>query len=206
MKKHFIFDMDGTLSDTAKATYAAFKAVEEKYKLPDITEADVIRAMGWAGMDFYRCIYPALSDELISVMRVELEEVEQAQIDDLGPDVLFPGVMDMLTALRQVGCRLYVASTGGKDHVHGTLNAAGIADFFDSISCGEPAKVAMVQRIVGDSDPEEWAMIGDMFKDAEAARGSNIMALGAGFGYLDEEDHKLFDAVLRRPMDILEYC
>ena len=202
---HIIFDMDGTLSDTAKATEAAIKQVETQFNLPPITDAIIRDAMGIAGLDFYRHMYPTVPEETLLKLEPEVDALELSAIQNLKQSVLFPGVVEMLTALKQAGITMYIASTGSNVHVHGTLQAAGIQDFFTGIHSGEPAKISMVQRIVGDSNPNKWAMVGDMFKDSEAARGSNILALGAGFGYLAKEDHTLFDAVLKAPDELLKY-
>lgn len=206
--KHIILDMDGTLSNTAKATGTAIKKVESRFNLPPITD-DIIRdAMGIAGLDFYRHMFPTVPEDTLIKLEPEVDALELAAIQELKRAILFPGVVEMLTALQQAGINMYIASTGSNVHVNGTLQAAEIKHFFAGIHSGEPAKIEMVRRIVGGGNPffpSEWAMVGDMYKDSEAARGSGILALGAGFGYLAEEDHTLFDAVLKTPEDILNY-
>ena len=203
--KQIIFDMDGTLSDTAKATYTAIKQVEKHLDIPPITDAIIRDAMGIAGLDFYRHMYPTVPLETLLKLEPQVDALELSAIQNMKQSVLFPEVVEMLTALKQAGITMYIASTGSKIHVHGTLEAAEIQGFFTEIHCGEPAKISMVQRIVGDADPREWAMVGDMFKDSEAARGSNILAIGAGFGYLADEDYPLFDVVLKTPRELLNY-
>ena len=203
--KNIIFDMDGTLSDTAKATYTAIKQVEPQFDIPPITDAIIRDAMGIAGLDFYRHMYPTVPLETLLKLEPQVDALELSAIQSLKQSILFPGVVEMLTTLKQAGITMYIASTGSNVHVHGTLQAAEIQHFFTGIHSGEPAKISMVQRIVGGSCPSDWAMVGDMFKDSEAARGSGILALGAGFGYLAEEDHPLFDAVLKTPGELLNY-
>ena len=205
-KKHFIFDMDGTLSDTGMATAKAIKAVEKHYQLPTINNSHIRNAMGIGGLDFYRCLYPSVPEDILVKIEPEVDVLEQEEIQAIGADILFPGVNEMLAALVQAGHDLHIASTGSKNHVEGTLLATGIKPFFTSISCAEPVKISMVQQIILDTDPEDWAMVGDMYKDAEAARANNILALGAGFGYLAEKDFSLFDVVLYAPGDLLAYC
>jgi len=170
-----------------------------------ITDEIIRDAMGIAGLEFYRHMYPTVPEETLIKLEPEVDALELAAIQNLKQSILFPGVVELLTALKQAGINMYIASTGSNTHVHGTLWAAEVRDFFTGIHSGEPAKINMVQRIVGDLCPTEWAMVGDMFKDSEAARGSNILSLGAGFGYLAEEDHKLFDAVLKTPGELLNY-
>jgi len=205
MRKHIIFDMDGTLSDTAKGTMAAIKKVEKLYKLPGITIAEIKAAMGIAGFEFYRHMYPGVPKDILIHVEREVDILEDEEISEIGEGILFSGVKEMLTVLVEKSYDLYIASTGSKKHVHTTLAAAGIENLFTGISCGEPGKIAMVGRIVAEQDRKEWIMVGDMYKDSEAARANNILALGAGYGYLDKGDIPLFDAVLAKPMDIYGY-
>ena len=205
MIRHIIFDMDGTLSDTGKATLKAIDIVKARFQLPPVTYADVQNAMGLAGLEFHRALFPGISDDVLANVEPAVDALELEAVQNMGAEILFPGVSDMLAALWQAGYGLHIASTGSKTHVSGTLEATRIEPFFTSISCDEPAKISMVQRIIAGSNSKEWAMVGDMYKDSEAARGNNILALGAGYGYLAEADYPLFDAVLDTPMDIWAY-
>jgi len=203
--KHIIFDMDGTLSNTAKATLTAIKKVEKHFNLPPITDEIIKDAMGIAGLDFYRHMYPTVPEDVLVKVEPEIDALELEAIKELKQSILFPGVVELLTSLKQAGISLYIASTGSKVHVHGTLQAAEIEHFFTGIYSGEPAKIDMVKRIVGNSCASTWAMVGDMYKDSEAARGSNILAIGAGFGYLAQNDYSLFDVVFETPDKLLKY-
>ena len=204
-KKHIIFDLDGTLSDTAKATAAAISRVEKQYELPKISISHIHAAMGLADLEFYAHLYPNESAEKLMKAGAAIDSLEEEAIKAIGKEILFPGVMDMLTGLVNNGYNLYIASTGSENHVYTTLISAGIEKLFTAISCGEPAKILMVKNIIAGRDPQKWVMVGDMFKDSEAARNNNILALGAGFGYLAEEDRRLFDGALSEPGEIYDY-
>ena len=205
MIKRIIFDMDGTLSDTGKATLKAIETVKNRFNLPPVTYTDIQKAMGLAGLEFHRALFPDLPEDVLVNLEPAIDVLELDAVQGMGVEILFPGVSDMLAELWRAGCELHIASTGSKTHVHGTLEAAGIEAYFTGISCGEPAKVSMVRRIIADSNSQEWAMVGDMFKDSEAAKGNNILALGAGYGYLAKADYPLFDGVLNTTKDIWRY-
>ena len=205
-RKNVIFDLDGTLSDTAKATYEAIISVQLRYQLPPITNEHVKRAMGLAGLEFYRHIYPSMPEEALREIEPVVDALEEETINKLGEAILFPGVKEMLESLKQIGCKLYIASTGSQSHVYTTLRAAGIESFFEGIHCAEPVKIDMVKKIIKESNPDGWLMVGDMYKDLEAAKANDVLALGAGFGYLDKADYALFDTVLKVPADLLAYC
>jgi len=204
-KKHMIFDLDGTLSDTAKATSVAFDKMSKEKGLPEVTYDKIIAAMGLPDLEFYENVYPSLSKEKLVEIFKEADALEEEMIITLGEDILFSDVKNMLINLKKKNCSLYIASTGSKSHVNATFTASGIKDIFTSVSCGEPEKISMVKKIIGNSDKNEWVMVGDMYKDSEAARKNSILALGAGFGYLSAVDQKLFDSILWKPEDIYHY-
>ena len=203
--KSIIFDMDGTLSDTAKATAGAVEQVCIKNGLNPVPLERIYEAMGLADLEFYAHLYPGMTCEMLKKIGDEIEEIEESTIRKLGSDMLFKGVYGMLEALQKNGNDLYIASTGGDDHVEATLSASGVKMFFKKIYCGRPEKISMVKEIVSGSPTDNWIMIGDMYKDSEAAKTAGITALGAGFGYLKEKDRPLFAAVLDKPMDVFKY-
>jgi len=161
--------------------------------------------MGLAGLEFYAYLYPHVSHEMLLNIERDTDTLEDAAIKSLGKDILFSDVSDMLFSLVDNDYCLYVASTGNENHVYTTLAACEIEKYFVSISCGKPEKISMVKDIIAGRDLDEWVMVGDMYKDSEAARGNNILALGAGFGYLAEEDHSLFNSILSKPADIFNH-
>jgi phosphoglycolate phosphatase len=201
-KKFIIFDMDGTLTATAKATGLAIDRVRKKFDLPNITDEDIRAAMGLGGLEFHEKLFPEKNKDILIRIANEVEKWEEKNIKMIGRDILFPGVREMLLGLRERGCPLFIASTGSLRHVRNTLRTSGIMRLFTEIHCDEPQKVGMVKKIIANRDPDEFIMVGDMFKDAEAARGNGIFALGAGYGYLDIHDRDLFDAVIDKPGDI----
>jgi len=201
--KNIIFDLDGTLSDTIKATAQAIREVGEKYNLPKLDDERIRAAMGLADMEFYAFLFPGVAG--LGQIGQEIDTIEEDAIRRIKADMLFPGVAEMLDGLYKAGHKLYIASTGNNDHVSATLTSAGIERYFTKISCDRPEKVSMVRDLIIGGDKDDWLMVGDMYKDSEAAKGNGITALGAAFGYLNAKNYGLFDAILQRPGDIFEH-
>lgn len=204
--RHIIFDMDGTLADTAKATIGACAEASDHFGLARLDDLHIIRTIGIANPEFYYRLYPDEDRALIDAYGTMVEALEADRVRALGRDILFPGVTGMLHTLRGAGIRLYLASTGGEDHVDVVLRSAGIEDLFDVIACGRPVKIAMVGELIGDADRSEWAMVGDTDKDLEAARGNNILAIAAAYGYCPEQAWPRYDRTLLSPDDLVAMC
>ncbi|MDR2305074.1 MAG: HAD family hydrolase [Treponema sp.] len=219
--KHFIFDMDGTLSDTAKATSIACNEAAKKLGLPPFPVEQVKAAMGYPGLEYYHVLLgnvkPALNigsgikrsftQELLLAFQKETDLGEALEIQRIGKGMLFPGVEEILEELKDLEVELYIASTGRPDHINLLLDVTGIRSFFKSICCGRSRKVEMTGEIIrtaGASFSEDWLFVGDRHIDAEAAKGNGILAVGAGYGYCLEEERELFDIIAESPGDLLK--
>jgi phosphoglycolate phosphatase len=205
MIKHVIFDMDGTLSDTAKATSAGFHKLVKEWGFAPVTDDAIRNAMGHPSVEFCQIIVPALDNTGVEKFVAELDILEEAAIRELKKSILFSGIEEMLAKLNSLGIGCYIASTGSKEHVNCMMEATGLRRYFSSIHCNENRKDNMVKKILNGGDPAEWLMVGDKHIDAGAARENNIKSLGAAFGYCTPADEHLFDGVLKRPEDIFEF-
>ena len=197
-----LFDMDGTLTDTARGTIVAVHECAERYGLPRLPDEVVRQAIGWAAREFYHRLYPALEEPAFSQFQKDAEQREGEVLLALGTDLLFPGVEDMLASLAREGKTICLASTGSSEHVDICMRATGIARYFDMICCGEPDKAAMVGRILAHYALPAAVMIGDTQKDASAARANGLGVIGAGFGYCDANRAALFDRVAATPAQL----
>ncbi|MDR1176746.1 MAG: HAD family hydrolase [Treponema sp.] len=219
--KHFIFDMDGTLSDTAKATIIACNEAAKKLGLPPFSAEQVKAAMGYPGLEYYQVllgnvkpgshiesnIKQSFTRELLLAFQAETDLGEAREIRRIGRGMLFPGIEEILEELKGLGVELYIASTGHPDHINLLLDVTGIRPFFKSICCGRSRKVEMTGEIIstaGTSFLGDWLFVGDRHIDAEAAKGNGILAVGAGYGYCLEEERELFDIIAERPEDLLK--
>ncbi|MDR1061412.1 MAG: HAD family hydrolase [Clostridiales bacterium] len=205
-----IFDLDGTLSDTAKATMPAICAAAAEFGLPAATEAAIKSAMGYASDAFYKILFPDAAPGLLAPFAERADQLESEMIRSLGGAVLFDGVKSALAELAAAGVAMHIASTGSEGHVGDVLSASGIRGYFAGVSCDEPEKAAMVGRIkraradaAGRHLPDEsFAMVGDKRIDADAARQNGILSVGAAYGYCGRPERELFDAIARHPSEL----
>jgi phosphoglycolate phosphatase len=201
--RRVIFDMDGTLTDTAKATAGACGRTAEELGLPPPLESAIKEAMGHPGLDYYRLILPGRDEALIRRFSERADPMESEMIQALGAEMLFEGIAELLQGLEKRGLELYIASTGSSEHVTVTLNAAGIRKYFTGVYCGSPDKGGTLRKIPGIGRSEEWLMVGDKRIDALAAGQNHIRAIGAVYGYCTPEEQVFFDGLIYRPGELL---
>jgi phosphoglycolate phosphatase len=197
-----IFDLDGTLSNSALLTMTAFKNILPNHGLPIPSEEAVRRATGNATPEFYYILFPDFERDMVYNAGILVEQEELRLLPALGGKLLFNGCLDLLTRLKEYRLRLCIASTGEKDHVFSILNATGIESFFDIISCGRPDKKEMLREIIDNNDKGGYVMVGDMKKDYEGASANSILSVGACYGYCKRELTN-FDLYIDAPLDLL---
>ena len=198
-----IFDLDGTLADSAILTVAAFAQVMPEFGLPVLDAQTIKKAIGYANPEFYFILFPDFPREIVLEAGAKTEEIELKVLSTMGDTILFKDCHELLLRLKEKGIRLYIASTGDHDHVHGILSAAKIHELFESVSCGRPDKVEMLREIIDERNKDGYVMVGDMSKDYDAARANGIMSVGARFGYCRADDLG-FDVTIDSPLELLD--
>lgn len=202
---NIVFDLDGTLVDSAKVTMPAFELICPKYGIAVPDEKKVISAIGYANPTFYCKIFEHIEKKILIAFGKEIEDVEKDTVKNVGKGLLFPGVLELLDAIKEKGNKMYIASTGDADHVHSCLEYGGIGEYFEKVFCGKPDKELMVAQIMKIAPKEKWIMIGDKRKDSKAAKYNGIFSIGAGYGYCLRADYDEFDCIVSQPLEILNY-
>ncbi|NMO95513.1 HAD hydrolase-like protein [Paenibacillus lemnae] len=189
-----IFDMDGTLFQTETLLLPAYHKMfdilrEEGHHEGDTPDEQLM--LGSLGMlleDIWKRVIPhgtseahRRADELL--LQLELEGLENEEA------VLYPGVVETLSELKERGVRLFVASNGLEDYVKGIAMARDLAPLFEGLySAGEHAttsKVDLVALLLKNHGIQRAWMIGDRSSDVEAGKENGQTVIGcqyAGFG------------------------
>ena len=202
---NIIFDMDGTLVDTVKAAFEAFRKTTEEFGFPRLTKEALRDAMGLAYPDFLRKVLPGIENDKFLEFARRTEAAENAMIRQLGKAILFDGIEQMLKKLSERGIHLFIASTGSLEHVNTALDTTGIRGYFKSVYCNHPDKVQSIGRIPELRNGGTWIMAGDKRIDADAARHHGIFSVGAGYGYCVPGEREYFDKVVFSPEELLEF-
>lgn len=187
-----IFDLDGTLVDTAPDLRHAANHVLALRGLPAVPP-EVIRPV--AGRGATRMIEAAfaahgrrLSESELAALTGDFLAFYSANIAvDSRP---FPGVEDALAELARRGARLGVCTNKRAAFARQVLAALNLERCFAAVLGGDslpvrkphPGHLLGAIAAVGGS-PEAAVMVGDSAPDIEAAKAASVPVIAVGFGY-----------------------
>lgn len=189
-----VFDLDGTLAETAPDLIATLNVILRREGLPEVPLSkarDMIgagaRAMIERGFELARMeLTPQRSDELFREFLV-------IYADNLCVGShLFPGVGEALDTLARAGYRLAVCTNKVELHSRRLLEQLGIANRFAAI-CGrdtfpwykpDARHLSMTIETAG-GDPARAVMVGDSRTDIDTAKAAGIPVIAVPFGYTD---------------------
>ncbi len=189
-----VFDLDGTLIDTAPDLIAATNYILSLQDLaalpPELLRPRIslgAMAMIKTALQLHRRAPPP--DELNELFELFLKYYVAHIADESRP---FAGILDVLQAYRRRGTKLAVCTNKRADMTLVLLKALQMEDLFDAIAGRDTFKVFkpdpghLVQTIAAaGGSPTRAIMVGDSQTDISTADAAGIPVIGVTFGYSD---------------------
>jgi len=203
-----IYDLDGTLIDSAKDMQVAVSRVLADHGLPPVTEDDVRIFMGQGSkvtMDKAFTKYgKTLDDEALSA--VTREFVRYYEADPVGHTTAFAGVPEVVGRFDKLGLKQGVCTNKFErpsrmilEHLKlmpPITDLAG-ADTFP-VRKPDPRHILMLVERMGRT-PDKAVMVGDSIHDVEAAHAAGLPAVLVSWGYTARPASELgAEAVIER--------
>ena len=183
------FDFDGTVFDTVEGITKSIQHAIRKHGM----DAELHELRCFAG--------PPLVEKFMEVYGVTEEKGEQLVVDfreryvpiGVYESEPFPGIHELLTALRLAGRTLGLATSKPQNLAELLLERAGLLECFDVIAGSDPklnnnAKWQVITRAMEDcgATPENTVLIGDTKYDVAGAKRCGIPCVGVRWGYAAE--------------------
>jgi phosphoglycolate phosphatase len=185
-----IFDLDGTLADTSPDLLGATNAVLAARGRPLLDLAHLRHLVGFGARALILQAMeasgaPVTEEELPALVEIFLAHYREHIADGT---VLFPGVMETLTALKAGGARLAVLTNKPQVLTDPLLPKLGIDHFFDVVyGAGRMSYTKPDPRIFHDVVRElgggPAVMIGDSITDLNTARAAEAPCVLVSFGF-----------------------
>lgn len=193
MKKYkaFIFDLDGTLVDSSPSIYASLRNMEKAMGLTPLPETTLYKFVGPPLADSFRTYYHAAEEQIPHMLEVYRDDYREKTI---GLSVVYPGVVELLSYLKEQGCLVGVATLKHLETAQNTMECAGLDRYIDCMTALEDNKKSDKGTLINDCiglmgniPKEQVVFFGDSPYDGIGARdaGVDFVALTYGFGFLD---------------------
>ena len=178
-----VFDLDGTLIDSAPDIAAAVNQTLESRGLPGLPASRVESFIGAGARDLMARVFDALGRrptraELESALADYLERYRAGPAERTRP---YPGVKEALDALRGRGLRMGICTNKHEDLACAVLGALGLSAYFSSVvGCDrlpwrkpDPRHLQAVVEELGAS-PDRVVYVGDTETDRQCAEAAGI--------------------------------
>jgi HAD superfamily hydrolase (TIGR01509 family) len=185
----YLFDVDGTLVDSAIDIVGAIQGVLASTPKPDVPFDFVKRYIGRHLVDLFQDLFPAYTPEQIDALVVEYRRIYPLR--DHAATKAYPGVAE---ALAKLAGRKSTATTKGTPTTRLVLERFGLLRYFDHVqgTDGFPAKPnpdVIFKALAGlGASPGECLFVGDSPADIEAAHRAGVKSCAVTYGYGQREE------------------
>jgi phosphoglycolate phosphatase len=191
-----IFDLDGTLIDTAPIYYEIIDVIFERLGIPPVGKATLLEAMkdgdfAWdvvlpAGMKYRK-------DEMIKNARIIIDDIAPAMFRNQVK--LIPGTAEALNGMAAAGLKLALVTSTLRDYMGvklAPLKAAGVENLLEIVITADDVqnKKPHAEPLVMCSDklglaPEMCVYVGDTRVDIRAGNAAGMQTVGVLTGFDD---------------------
>ena len=193
MKKDLLlmFDLDGTLWDSAQAVAESWNEVFHRAdpELPPLTADDIHRVMGLTMKEISQVLQAGLKTEIREQV---FDECCRYEVEYLysHPGQLYPQLRETMEKLRGMGYELAIVSNCQRGYVEAFLHSSGTGDLFldyeewerTGLTKGENIRLVMERN-----GYRKAVYVGDTRKDQEAAQAAGIPFIHASYGFGETE-------------------
>ncbi|MDA9145467.1 HAD-IA family hydrolase [Candidatus Pelagibacter sp.] len=208
MKQKFtiLFDLDGTLVDTAPDLMLAHNHVMKKFGYPTKSTEDIRNLVGkGAGALIGRSIWGQAKKEFSKVLDAKIkDEMVKEFVNFYGKNIvnestLVNGVKDFLIWCKEQNISMAVCTNKQEHLSNDLLKKIGIYDFFEYVAGSDtfdyckpdPRHLTNVVEIL-DGDVKKTIMIGDSETDANAAKAAEIPVILLENGYTEKNTTEIY--------------
>ncbi len=208
MKQKFtiLFDLDGTLVDTAPDLMLAHNHVMKKFGYPTKSIEDMRNLVGkGAGALIGRSIWGQAKKEFSKVLDAKIkDEMVKEFVNFYGKNIvnkstLVTGVKDFLIWCKEQNISMAVCTNKQEHLSNDLLKKIGIYDFFEYVAGSDtfdyckpdPRHLTNVVEIL-DGDVKKTIMIGDSETDANAAKAAEIPVILLENGYTEKNTTEIY--------------
>ena len=207
-----LFDLDGTLTDPGEGITNSVAYALRQFGIENTDRTEL-----------YKFIGPPLKESFMKYYGFSARQAEEAVTQyrvyfapkGMLENKVYPGVPQLLAAIRASGRRLLVATSKPEEFAVKILEHFGLLEYFD-VAAGatmDGTRVAKGDVIAyalqrgGVTDRSRAVMVGDRLHDVQGAKAQGLDCIGVLYGYGDEAELIAAGAVClaASPDEVLRY-
>ena len=208
-----LFDLDGTLLDTAPDMVAALNALRLEHGAPPLPYERVRGAVSHGAAQIVKTGFPDAAGEIFEGLRARYLQIYAGAL--AVHTRLFPGMQQVLNHLESAALSAGIVTNKPGWLTTPLLEQMNLTARFVCVVSGDslaerkphPLPLLHAAQLAGVT-PQECVYVGDALRDIQAAHAAHMPALIADYGYLlPDEDSSTWggDAHLKQPLDILAW-
>ncbi|MBU2984033.1 HAD-IA family hydrolase [Saccharophagus degradans] len=182
----YIFDWDGTISDSTAKICKCMQLAAQEVGLPVLSNEQIKSIIGLGLPEALHVLYPHESDTGREAIKLAYSRhFTQA---DVTPSAFFPRVMETLDALHEKGSKIAVATGKSRKGLNRVLSNLGLEDYFHASRCADETcskpNPRMLQELLEEFDVpvDKAVMIGDTEYDMSMAYQINMPKIAVSYG------------------------
>ncbi|OBZ92335.1 phosphoglycolate phosphatase [Pararhizobium polonicum] len=207
-----VFDLDGTLVDTAPDLVASLNHAITQAGLAPVSYGDLTHLVGHGAKAMIERTFTLRGKPLSAAdLDWQMKEFVDFYHGSMpGDSIPYPGVVTAMDRLAAAGYTLAVCTNKLEMLARSLLNGLGLSPRFAAITGGDTFAVRKPDaehllstiRLAG-GVPEKAVMIGDSLNDILVAKNASVRSIGVPFGYSDVSIESLEPDLIVRHFDDL---
>jgi phosphoglycolate phosphatase len=193
MLKNVFFDLDGTLTDPKQGITRCIQHALRSLDKPYFSENELQQFIGPPLRSSFKKLLHSDEESLIEeAVRLYRERFSTIGIFE---NTIYPGIVDLLAALRDESIRLYVVTAKPKIYADRIVEHFELTGYFYHVYGSEldgsyDNKGKLIEHIMGQLKlvPADTAMIGDRRDDITAGKMNRLRTVGVTYGYGSKEE------------------
>jgi Predicted phosphatases len=185
-----LFDLDGTIADSAPGITATLAHMFEALELPVPAPAELLRYVGPPILDAFRDFAGFSPEKSAHALKIYREEYA---LNGVTGTCAYPGIRDLLAAVDESGIPVSLATSKPELPATNMLNTYGLRQYFDVItgasadetrSAKSDVVAEALRRLAATgADVSRPVMVGDRIHDVEGAAAHNVPTIYVEWGY-----------------------
>ncbi len=199
--EHILFDLDGTLTESAPGIVSSVRYSLEQFNIKDQTDSQLMRFIGPPLSESYSEFYGFNKEQCDIAIKYYREHYG---VHGIFENSLYQDIPEVLEKLKNSGKKLYIATSKPEVYMKQIIAHFGIEKFFDDVCGGDleekrNEKWQIVETIIEKNNLHDAVkngtvlMIGDRKHDILGSRKNNVPCCGVLWGYGNIEEFKAFD-------------